>query len=386
MDFELTAVQRALREEAHSFARDQIAPAAAENDRNARFPSDLVRGLGERGLLAVNVPAEFGGREAGAVAYALAVMEIARADCAMAVTMAVTNMVAETIARFGTEECRRRYVPVLAGGEPGAFALSEPLAGSDAAALRTNAIRREGRFVLTGEKQWITSGDVAGAMVVWARSDPGTGPKGITAFVLDRSAPGLSVGRHEAKMGIRASSTVSLAFDGVEVPDWAVLGKVGEGFKVALTALDGGRIGIASQATGTIRAALQASVYFAKDLEARGIALSQGTAFMLADTAVEAEASQLLTLRAAARKESGLPFTREAAMAKLWASEAAQRAVSRAVRVHGLGGYTDAFFAERNLRDARVQTIYEGTSEVQRLVIARELLRNSGTPSPFEYS
>jgi alkylation response protein AidB-like acyl-CoA dehydrogenase len=379
MDLEPNDVQRAVEETARAYARERLAPAAAENDRLARFPTALVKGLGELGLLAVNVPEEYGGSAAGAVAYALAVMQIARADCSVAVTMAVTNMVAETIVRFGTDEARRRLVPRIASGEAvaGAFGLSEPHSGSDAAAMRTRATRRDGRWVLEGEKQWITSGDVAGAIIVWARTGPGTGAKGIGAFVVEGGAKGLHVGRHEDKMGVRASSTVSLAFDGVEVEDWAVLGTPGDGFRIALAALDGGRIGIASQATGTIQAALEASTRYAKDRRAFGVPIAehQAVAFQLADMAVEHATARLLALRAAALKEAGQPFSREAAMAKLWASEAAQRATSRAVQIHGGYGYTAEFPVERYFRDAKVQTLYEGTSEVQRLVIARDLLR-----------
>ncbi len=380
MDFAPNTLQRAVQETARRFARERIAPAAAGNDRLGRFPADLIRGLGELGLLAVNVPEAWGGSGAGVVAYALAIMEVAAADCAVAVTMAVTNMVGETIARFGTEAQKARHLPRLATGEwlAGAFGLSEPQAGSDAGALRTRATRRGDRWVLDGEKAWITSGDVAGVIVVWARTDPDAGPRGITTFLVEGGTPGLAVGRHEAKMGIRASSTVSLAFDGCEVPDSARLGEVGEGFRIALAALDGGRIGIAAQATGTIRAALEASARYAKERRSFGkeIAEHQAIAFMLADLATDHDAARLMTLRAAAAKEAGRPFTREAAMAKVLASEAAQRAVQRAVQIHGGYGYTDAFPVEKLFRDARVQTIYEGTSEIQRVVIARELLKS----------
>ncbi len=378
MELEPSDVQRAIQETARAFARERVAPVAAENDRASRFPHDLVRGLGELGLLAVNVPEEHGGSGAGAVAYALALMEIAAADCATAITMAVTNMVSETISRFGTPEQRARHLPGLAQGRaPGSFALSEPHSGSDAAALRARAVPRTGGWVLEGEKQWVTSGDVAGVVIVWARTDAGPGTAGITAFLVERGTPGLSIGRHEEKMGLRASSTVSLVLDGCDLPDSARLGGVGDGFRIALDALDGGRIGVASQATGTIRAALEASARYAKERTAFGVPIAEHEAirFMLADLATDHEASRLLTLRAAAEKEAGRPFTRAASMAKLFASEAAQRAVSRAVQIHGGYGYTDEFPVERLFRDARVQTIYEGTSEIQRLVIARDLLR-----------
>jgi alkylation response protein AidB-like acyl-CoA dehydrogenase len=238
-------------------------------------------------------------------------------------------------------------------------------------------VRKGDRWVLDGAKQWISNGDVAGITVVWAKTDSSAGAKGITAFLVEAGTPGLSIGKHEDKLGIRASSTVSLAFDGCEVPDSARLGQLGEGLKISLAALDGGRIGIACQATGTIRAALEASARYARERHAFGkpIAANQAIAFMLADVKTDHDASRLLALRAAALKEAARPFSREAAMAKLFASEAAQRAVAKAVQIHGGYGYTREFPVERLFRDARVQTIYEGTSEIQRLVIARELLR-----------
>ncbi|MFL5261258.1 MAG: acyl-CoA dehydrogenase family protein [Anaeromyxobacteraceae bacterium] len=379
MDFDLTETERAVQETARAFARERVAPAAARGDREGRFPLEIVRELGELGLLAVNVPEEVGGSAAGPVAYALAMMEIAAADCAVAVTMAVTNMVNEIVARFGTAAQGERYCRGLSSGElvAGAFALSEPQAGSDSAGMRTRAERHGDGWVLHGEKQWITSGDHAGVVIAWAKTDGSAGTRGISAFLVPGGTPGLVVGRHEEKMGIRASSTVSLAFDDCALPGEAILGAPGEGFKIAMAALDGGRIGIASQATGTIRAALEASVRYAQDRRAFGSALAefQAIRWMLADLATEHDAARLLTLRAACDKRDGRAYTRSASMAKLYASEAAQRAVAKAVQIHGAYGYTDAFPVERFFRDARVQTIYEGTSEIQRLVIARDLLR-----------
>ncbi len=379
MDFELSDLEAQVVATARAVARDVVAPAAREGDRSGKFPAEILRTLASVGLLAVNVPEALGGAGAGPVAYVLALMEIAAADCAVAVTMAVTNMVGEIIARYGTREQAERCCPKLASAEwlAGAFALSEPGAGSDSAGMTTRAARRGARWLLNGEKQWVTSGDRAGVLVTWAKTDAGAGTKGITAFLVDASTPGLVVGRHEQKMGIRASSTVSLSFQDCELPDSAVLGQAGGGFRVAMSALDGGRTGIAAQATGTIRAALDASARYARDRTAFGqpIGEFQAIRFMLADMRTEHDAARLLTLRAAALKGQGLAFSREASMAKLFASEAAQRAVSKAVQIHGGYGYTDAFPVERYFRDARVQTIYEGTSEIQRLVIARDLLR-----------
>ncbi len=379
MDFEPGEPQAAIASMARSFAQDRVAPSARENDRKERFPEELVRELGDLGLLAVNVPEECGGSGAGAVSYVLSLMEIAAADCALAVTMAVTNMVGEIIARYGTEEQKRRHCPRLASGEylAGAFALSEPQAGSDSAALATRAERRGDRWVLDGAKQWITSGDKAGVLIVWARTGPAPGTHDVTAFLVEAGAPGMTVGPHEQKMGIRASTTVPLTFESCELPAGAVLGQVNQGFPIAMAALDGGRTGIAAQATGTLRAALEASTRYASERKAFGQAIAefQAIRFMLADMRTDHDAARLLTLRAAWLKEQGRPFTREASMAKLFASEAAQRAVAKAVQIHGGYGYVDDFPVERYFRDARVQTIYEGTSEIQRLVIARDLLR-----------
>jgi alkylation response protein AidB-like acyl-CoA dehydrogenase len=381
MDFEPTDVQAAVVATARSFAERRVAPAARENDRLARFPEEIIREMGPLGLLAVNAPVEYGGAEAGAVAYALAVMEIAAADCSVAVTMAVTNMVGEIIARFGTEEQKQHCLPRLASAEwlAGSFALSEPHSGSDAGALATRAVRTGNGWVLNGSKQWITSGDRAGVMVVWARTGR-AGSSGISAFLVEGGTPGLVVGRHEDKMGLRASSTVTLSFEDCEVPAGALLGAEGQGMRIALSALDGGRIGIASQATGSMRAALDAAAAYARERHAFGKAIGefQAISFALADMRTAHEAARALTLRAAWLKEQGRPFSCAAAMAKLLASESAQSVVAKAVQIHGGYGYVKEYPVERYFRDARVQTIYEGTSEIQRLVIAREILAAAG--------
>jgi alkylation response protein AidB-like acyl-CoA dehydrogenase len=382
MHFELNETQRLVQQTARDFATRVIAPQAADIDRHERFPRELLKGLGELGLLAVNVPEAYGGAAAGAVAYALAMQEVARACASTAVTMAVTNMVGEVIARFGTEEQRQAHCPKLASSAyaAGAFALSEPEAGSDPGGMATTATLEGGEWVLRGAKQWITSGAHAGVMVVWARTGdrathPGT--RGISCFLVEGGAPGLKVGRAEDKMGIRGSNTVPLEFDGVRVPKSALLGEPEGGFKIAMMALDGGRIGISAQAIGIARAALEEAVAYASDRKqfGRPIGDFQAIKWKLADSKVEIDAAHLLCLRAAWLKEAGRPFSREASMAKLFASEAANRICNRAVQVHGGYGYTREFAAERHLRDARVTTIYEGTSEVQRIVIARSTLQ-----------
>ena len=306
-------------------------------------------------------------------------MEVAQGCASTAVTMAVTNMVAETIVKFGTPEQRQRYVPELTSGrfQAGSFGLSEPSGGSDAAGLRTTARRDEGGWVMNGEKQWITSGDRAGVIIVWARTSPGRGSKGISAFLVEGGQAGLHIGKHEDKMGLRASTTVSLAFEDMRLRGDQLLGEEGHGFPIAMSALDGGRIGIASQAVGMGLAALQAAARYAKERHAFGqpIASYQALRFMLADCDVEMSAARLLALRAAALKEAGRPFSSEGSMAKVFATEKANRACDVAVQVHGGYGYIDEFPVERYYRDVRATTIYEGTSEIQRLVIARDLLK-----------
>ncbi|QDE68849.1 acyl-CoA dehydrogenase [Myxococcus xanthus] len=381
MNLELTETQTLIRDTARKFARERVAPLARTLDREERFPTDLFRQLGEMGLLGVNLPARYGGSEAGVVAYALAMMEMAAADASTSVAMAVTNMCGELINAFGTDAQREKYVTRLASGEAiaGSFALSEPHAGSDPGALRTTAVRRGDVWVLNGSKQWITSGAYAGVMVVWARTSP-AGNKGLSCFIVEGGTKGLIIGKHEDKMGLRSSNTVSLTFEDCEVPAENLLGAEGQGFRLAMVALDGGRIGIAAQACGVGRAALEATVAYVKDRQAFGqpIGEFQGPRFMLADMQTQLEAAELLTLRAASMKEKGQPFSREASMAKLFASEMSNKVADKAVQLHGGYGYIDEFPVERFFRDARVQTIYEGTSEVQRMVIARESFKLQG--------
>lgn len=385
MDFELNETQRMVQQTARDFATRVVAPEAAAIDREERFPRAILKGLSDLGLMAVNVPPELGGAGAGVVSYGLAMQEVARACASTAVTMAVTNMVGEVIAAFGTDEQKRRHNPRLASGQyaAGAFALSEPEAGSDPGSMRTTAVRRGSEWVLDGQKQWITSGAHAGVMVVWARtgdreSHPGT--RGISCLLVEGGTPGLTVGKAEDKMGLRGSNTVSLTFEGCRVPESALLGELNGGFKIAMVALDGGRIGVSCQAIGIARAALDESVQYARDRRQfdKPIAEFQGTQCKLADMQTELDAAHLLAMRAAWLKENRRVFSREASMAKVFATEAAVRICNEAVQIHGGYGYIREFAAERHLRDVRVTTIYEGTSEVQRLRIARSLLREHG--------
>jgi alkylation response protein AidB-like acyl-CoA dehydrogenase len=380
MDFSPTEEQLLIQRTARDFAERVLLPKAAERDASCRFPAEELRELGKLGLLAIAVPEELGGAAAGIVAYSLVMQELARGDASVAVAVSVTNMVGELIAKTGTPEQQKRWNPRLASGElvSGAFALSEPEAGSDPAALRTTATKTAAGWRISGTKQWITTGDRAGVMIVWAVTDPSPGHKGITAFIVPGNAPGLTVARLEDKLGLRASSTAQLVFDNVEVGDDAVLGQPGRGFALAMMALDGGRIGIASQAIGIARGALEAAIRYAGERKTFGqpIIKHQAVGNMLADAATWLDAAHLMTLRAAYLKESGEPFSREAAMAKLLATEHAWKICDIALQVHGGYGYVKDFPVERALRDVRVTRIYEGTSEIQRIVISRNLLRS----------
>lgn len=381
MHFELNETQSLIQQTARDFAQRRIMPEAARIDREERFPRELLKELAELGLMGVNVPEELGGAQAGPVAYVLAMMEVARACASTAVTMSVTNMVAEIITRFGTEEQRMRHVPKLCSGDyqAGSFALSESGAGSDPGGLRTTARRDGDGWVLNGEKTWITSGDRAGVLVVWARTgaaDTHPGTRGISCFLVEPGMPGFSVGKHEDKMGIRGSTTVSLLFDDCRVPASAMLGEENRGFRIAMVALDGGRLGIASQSIGIATASLEETVAYVKERKQFGhpIADFQAIQWQLADSRTEIDAARMLTMRAAWLKEHSQPFSSEASMAKLFASETAVRVCNRCVQMHGGYGFTREYGVERHLRDCRVTTIYEGTSEIQRTVISRAAL------------
>ena len=382
LQFELTDEQRLIEQTARDVAQRELAPRAAARDVDGTFPERELVVLAQLGLLGMGVPEKYGGAEAGAVAFSLAMQEISKADASVSVAVSVTNMVAELICSFGTEQQISTHVPPLVGGEHvcGAFALSEPQAGSDPAGMRTVAKKIDGGYRITGTKQWITSGDRAGLLVVWALTDPDAGHRGISAFLVPKGAKGLQVLGAERKMGLNGSTTVQLQFDGAEVPDDALLGEEGAGFKLAMVALDGGRIGIASQALGVARGALEAAVTYAQEREQFGVPIVQHQAVgnMLADMATWIEAGRWMALRAAWLKDQKLPFSHQAAMAKLFNSEKAVEICDRALQVHGGAGYTQDFPVERMVRDVRVTRIYEGTSEIQRIVIARQLLKEAG--------
>ncbi len=377
MNLNLTQEQRLIRDMARDFAKNELAPRALAWDLDASFPEDQIRQMAELGLMGVNVPESLGGAEAGPEALSMAITEIAKGCASCAVTMSVTNMVGEVIAKFGTDEQKRAYCPKITSGEylAGAFCLSEAGAGSDPGSMKTTAVKRGDRWILSGEKMWITSGAYAGVHVVWARTG-GKGTKGISCFLVEAGTEGMSTGKKEDKMGLRASNTVPVLFEDCAVPESALLGEVDKGFAIAMMALDGGRIGIASQALGIGLAARDEAVSYAKERVQfkRPIADFQGIQWMLADNETELCAARALTLRAAWLKGKGRPFSYEASMAKTFASEAAGRVCDNALQIHGGYGYVKEYPIERHYRDVRVTRIYEGTNQIQRLVIARHLL------------
>ncbi len=362
---------------ARDFAKKELEPYACERDRHETFPADVIRKMGELGLMGMMVPPEYGGSGAGAVSYSLALQEIAYACASTAVTMSVANLSTEPLLRFGSEEQKERYLLPLAAGEKlGAFAITEPDAGSDPSSMTTRAEEKDDHYLINGRKIFITNGGYADLINLIARTDPQKGNRGLSAFLIEKGMEGFSVGKKEEKMGLRASDTVELVFDDCRVPKENLLGRKGQGFKVAMTALDSGRIGIASQSLGIARACLEEAVHYSQDRRqfGRTIGSFQAIQWMIADMATHIEAAYWLVLSAADRKDQGIPFTREASMAKLFASELANRAAYKALQVHGGYGYMSEYKVERLYRDARVTTIYEGTSEVQRIVIAREFL------------
>ncbi len=379
MDFELSEDQRMVQASVREFVAGEIAPRAHEYDEQSKFPREQLNGLAELGLLGMIIPEEWGGAGLDTVAYALALEEIARADASVCVIVAVTNSVCcYPILSFGTDEQKRKYLVPLAKGETlGAFCLSEPQAGSDATSLRTRATRDGDAYILNGTKSWVTNGGEAGVYIVMAVTNREAGKKGVTAFIVEAATPGLTVSGIEHKMGQRASQTAEMSFADVRVPAENVLGGEGNGMRVAFNSLDNGRIGIAALATGIAQGALEESLKYAKERQAFGQAISefQAIQFKLADMATQTEIARLLTLRAASLKDTGNKQTGYfASMAKLYASESANKVCADAVQIHGGNGYSRDYAVERMYRDARVTTIYEGTSEIQRIVLSRHIL------------
>jgi alkylation response protein AidB-like acyl-CoA dehydrogenase len=384
MAFQLTDEQLMIQSMVREFARDVVAADASRRDREKIFPKQILSQMGELGLMGMMIPPEFGGSGADTVSYVLALAEIAGACASTAVVMSVQNsIVCESLNRYGSDAQKREFLLPLAQGEViGAFALTEPDAGSDPVSQSTRAVRDGDDYVINGTKRFITSGKNAHTVIVTAKTDPDLRHKGISAFVVTKDNPGLKVGHTEDKLGLRASDTTDLIFEDCRVPAAHRLGPEGQGFAIAMQGLDGGRIGIAAQSVGVARAAIKAAIDYAKNREQFGQRISkfQGLRWIIADMATELEAAQQLTLSAASMKDRGENYTMQASMAKLFASEMVNRTTAKAVQMLGGYGYTTEYAVERYFRDARVFTIYEGTSEIQRVVISNHILKDKRVP------
>lgn len=380
MNFELNETHAMIRETARQFGEEELAKTADERDEKELFPFNEIQKLGELGFMGMMIPEEYGGAGLDTLSYAIAVEEISRADASCGVIMSVNNsLVCYGLNKFGTDEQKKKYLlPLAQGKKLGAFALSEPEAGSDATNQHTTAVKDGDVYILNGIKNWITNGVNADYFLVMAQTDPSKGSKGITAFIVEKGMTGFSHGKKERKLGIRSSDTVSLTFENVRVPKENIIKEEGFGFKFAMMTLEGGRIGIAAQALGIAQASLDAALKYSKERKAFGKPISelQAIQFKLADMSTEIEASRLLLYQAAALKDAGKPFGKSAAMAKLFASKTAVKAALEAIQIHGGYGYVREYNVERYLRDAKITEIYEGTSEIQRIVISRSLLKD----------
>jgi butyryl-CoA dehydrogenase len=379
VDLDLTEEQQLLQKSVRDFAEAEVKPHAKEIDETGRFPRDNFKKAAELGLTGVAVPENYGGAGMDHVSYAIVIEEISRVCASTGVILSVQNsLYCDPILRFGTDEQKQKFlVPFARGEKIGSYALTEPQAGSNAAALTTKAIRKDDTYVINGTKAWITNGGAADAAIVYVNTQPEKGEKGITALVVEKGTRGFAVGKEEKKLGINATACTELSFADCVVPIANRIGNEGEGYKVALSTLDGGRIGIAAQATGIAQGAFEAALSYAQQRQAFGHPISdfQAIQFMLADMATEIDAARLLARRAAWKQDSGARFTMEASIAKLFASEMSTRVTHKAIQIHGGYGYSREYPVERNYRDARITEIYEGTSEIQRLVIAAWVLK-----------
>ncbi len=379
MDFHLSEIQSMIRDTARDFAAKELGPIAAQIDAECRFPEEVVAQMGELGLMGIYIPEEYGGAGADMLSYALAVEEVSRICGSTGVTLSAhTSLACDPILSFGTEEQKKKYLVPLASGEKlGCLALTEPGAGSDAGSGIATADKEDGGYVINGTKNFITNGGTAEYAIVFAKTDKTAGTKGMSAFIAERSFEGYNIGKVEHKLGINASTTVELVFENMKVPAENLLGKEGQGFKIAMNTLNGGRIGIASQAVGIAQAALDESIKFAKERVQFGkpIAALQAIQWMIADMKTRLDAARLLTYRAASTKDAGENYVIESATAKLYASEAATWITHKGIQIHGGYGYSKEYPVERFYRDARITEIYEGTSEIQRLIISSMLLK-----------
>ena len=384
MLFKLTDEQLMIQNMVREFSRKVIAATASERDKTKEFPGENFRQMGELGLMGMMIPESYGGEEADAVSYVLALSEIAYSCASTSVVMSVQNsIVCESFYKFGTEEQKQEFLVPLASGEIiGAFALTEPDAGSDPVSQSTTAVREGDSYVINGTKRFITSGKNGSVVLVTAKTDESVGHRGISCFIVPKGTPGLVVGHMEDKMGLRASDTTDVIFENCRVPAANILGEEGDGFKIAMSGLDSGRIGIAAQSLGVAQAAFDAAVKYAQKRKQFGSVISkhQAIRFQIADMATQIEAARQLIFSAASMKDRGEPYTKEASIAKLFASEMVNKVTARAIQIHGGYGFTKDYNVERYYRDARVFTIYEGTSEIQRMVISNHILRDKRKP------
>ncbi|MBM7551798.1 acyl-CoA dehydrogenase [Thalassobacillus pellis] len=381
MNLQFTDEQEMMRKMVRDFAQKEVAPAIERMEKEDRFPKEIISKMGELGLMGIPIPEEYGGAGMDYTSYIIAIHELSKVSATVGVILSVhTSVGTFPIMTFGTEDQKKKYVPKLASGEYlGAFALTEPGAGSDAGSLKTRAVKQGDKYILNGSKVFITNGGHADTFIVFARTNmEETGSRGVSTFILEKGAPGFEIGKTEKKMGLHGSSTVQLNFDNCEVPADQLLGNEGEGFKIAMSNLNAGRIGIAAQSLGIAEAAMEHAVAYAKEREQFGkpIAKQQGLAFKLADMATEVEAARLLTYHATALKEANLPCGKEVSMAKMYASKTAMKNAIEAVQVYGGYGYTEDYPVERFFRDAKVCEIYEGTNEIQHIVISNHLLKD----------
>ena len=379
IDFTLTSEQELIQKTAREFAKEHLAPGVIERDDKAEFPAEQIKMMGELGFMGMMVPEEWGGAGFDTVTYVIAMEEIAAVELATSTVMSVNNsLVCQLFIDYGTAEQKEKYLKPLATGEKlGAYSLSEPQSGSDASNMRTFAKKEGNHYIINGTKNWVTNGINSDIVILFCLTEKGAGYKGISAFVVEKGTPGLSTGKKEDKLGIRASDTCELYFENCRIPAENIIGEEGQGFKVAMEALGGGRIGIAAQALGLARAALDASVSYAKERKQFGKTIGEFGAIQnkLADMATEVDAARMLIWRASKLKDEGKIYTRESSMAKLYASSTAMRAATECVQIHGGYGYMQEYGVERLMRDAKITQIYEGTSEIQQLVIGRDLLK-----------
>ena len=380
MDFELTEEQNLLKEMVRDFAQNEIVPQSKSLEDNREFPRDILKKLGELGILGMSIPSEYGGIKTDSLSLTLTLEELGKALPSVAVIVSVhCSLFCYSILKFGTENQKKKYLPRAAKGDIlGAFSLTEPGAGSDATNLKTKSIKKGNKYILDGTKAWITSGSEANAFIIFTRSSTEPESRGLNAFIVERDFPGLKVAKIEEKMGLHSSLTTEIILENCEVPAENLLGEEGKGASIALHCLDYSRIGIAAQSVGLSQRAMEEAVKYAKQREAFGKKISefQSLQFMIADMATLLDASRLLTYKAADLCDRGKPFTKESSMAKLFASEAANKIAYQALQIHGGYGYSKEYIIEQIYRDARVLPIYEGTSEIQRLIIARNLLKD----------